>query len=328
MPATPMSPSLVPTSAATQAPSRATTQAPRSRSRRKPVQSAEAVAALRAASCREPVPALRNPDTLARHFVTSALYRGLLGLPAWLSRRLIERITPGSYSYFLARTQFIDSQLRSALSDGVEQIVILGAGYDTRAIRFARELGSLPVFEIDLESTQRAKRHLLAKQGIKPGASIHFVAHDFTQGDLLDSLVREGFHPHGKTFFIWEGVTYYLPEANVLDVLDRLMSQAAPGSRMAFDYSIRSFVEGRAETYGGAEMHAWLRKNHEPFLFGMEPDQLPVLVGELGLSVREDLGPLEFSKAYLVSPEGDVVGQPLGHLRMAVIEKTFPSERP
>lgn len=293
---------------------------------RKPIRSAEAVAALRAASCRERLESLRNPDVLARHFVTRPLYRALLWLPHRLSRTVIERMSPGSYGYFLARTRFIDQHLLRAIADQFDQIVILGAGYDSRAVRFAKELGPIPVFEVDLEATQRAKRARLARLKPAPGSRIRFVPHDFTRGDFMAALAECGFDPGARTFYIWEGVSYYLPESSVRDVLERTLADSAPGSRMAWDYSLRTFVDGATDTYGGARMQAWLRKNREPFLFGIQPDQLPDFVKPYGLSVAEDLGPSDFSRLHLASPEGAVAGKPLGHLRMALLEKTAPKE--
>ncbi len=289
--------------------------------RRKPTQSAEAVAALRAASCGEPEPSVRNPDYLARDFVTSAFYRSLLALPSSLSKRLIERLSPGSYSYFLARTHFIDTHLRHALHDGFEQVVILGAGYDSRAMRFAKERGTIPVFEIDLESTQQAKRERMLMRGVSQPAHTHYLAHDFTQGDLITTLTQAGFRLSKKTLFIWEGVSYYLPEDAVLAVFRELIGAAVSGSRMVFDYSLKSFVNGATDTYGGVSMQRWLKKNNEPFLFGSEVAELPHVVSPFGLRVVEDLSPADYSQRYLISPEGAAVGQPLGHLRMALVEK-------
>jgi methyltransferase (TIGR00027 family) len=136
----------------------------------KPIRSAEAVSMLRAASAREQDATVRNPDYLATHFVGGGLYGMLLRLPHALSRRLIERISPGSYCYFLARTQFIDGHLNRAIDNGVRQIVILGAGYDSRASRFQSRLGRVRLFEVDLSATQQAKRERMARHRIEEPA--------------------------------------------------------------------------------------------------------------------------------------------------------------
>lgn len=282
----------------------------------KPVRSAEAVAALRAASVREADPAVRNPDHLARLFVRGR-YRFILALPSLLGRHLIERITPGSYCYFLARTRFVDDQLLLALRRGVRQVVILGAGYDSRALRFAEPLRDALVFEVDLPSTQRAKRQRLSEAGIATPPNLRFVGHDFHERALIDALQAEGFSTALPTFFIWEGVTYYLAESAVVQVLDSVVSRCARGSSIALDYSLRSFVDGDESTYGGATMQRWLARNGERFRFGLEQGQLAAFLRPFDLTITEDLGSEVLCRQYLTDTRRRSLGRPLGHLRLA-----------
>jgi methyltransferase (TIGR00027 family) len=284
----------------------------------KPVKSAMAVAALRAASGRESDPAVRNPDYLARHFV-GGLYSLILALPRAISRKVIEKISPGSYCYFLARTRFIDDSLSLAVGQGVNQIVILGAGYDSRAHRFAQHsnAGVLQFFEVDLSATQLAKRKRMHVQGISELSNVRYVAHDFNSGQLMTALKENGFKSECPTFFIWEGVSYYLSEAAVVDVFQLLANQCAAGSSLAFDYSLRSFVKGATNTYGGKSMQAWLLKNKERFLFGLEPGELQHYLKAFNLIVTEDLGAADLHQKYLIDSKGRSIGESLGHLRLA-----------
>lgn len=282
----------------------------------KPIRSAEAVAALRAASTREPDLTVRNPDYLAHHFV-GGVYKLILGRPKRMSRWLIERITPGSYGYFLARTRFVDEHLLKAIAQGVRQVVMLGAGYDSRAARFESRLAGLKLFEVDLPSTQSHKRGLMRLQGIPEPGNVVYVPHDFNTRSLITALREQGFDTNQPTAFIWEGVTYYLQESSVKDVLDSVVSQCARGSWLILDYSLRSFVNGDETTYGGPTMQRWLKKNKEPFLFGLEPGELRRYLSPCRLAVTTDLGPSEICRKYLTDRRGALVGQPLGHLRLA-----------
>lgn len=286
-------------------------------STRKPVRSAEAVAVMRAASHRERDPTVRNPDHLARHFV-GRLYGLLLMLPCAISRRVIERISPGSYCYFLARTKFIDGHLLQAIEHGIRQVVILGAGYDSRASRFGQKLreGEVRVLEVDLPSTQADKRARMRACSIAEPRNVTYVAHDFNEGELIDVLRRHGFDPQRPTFFIWEGVTYYLQSQAVANVLDLVVGRCAKGSSLAFDYSLRAFVAGDESTYGGRAMQKWLKQNNERFLFGLNADEIRGYVRAFNLSVTEDIGSAEIKARYLTDQRSRSLGEPLGHLRL------------
>ena len=286
----------------------------------KPVRSAEAVAALRAASVREEDPLIRNPDYLAHIFVRGRyrlILSLLLALPSPLRRLLIERIKPGGYCFFIARTRFFDEHLQAALARGVTQVVILGAGYDSRAIRFADCLKQSEVFEVDLPSTQATKRERMREAGIVAPANLHFISHNFQDRDLLEALKAAGLVPERPTFFIWEGVTYYLMESAVRDIFESIIGRCAHGSSVAFDYSLRSFVDGDDGTYGSQAMHRWLARNNEPFRFGLNAGQLGPYLRPFGLQVTEDIGPDDVRSRYLTDSRQCLVGEPLGHLRMA-----------
>ncbi len=126
---------------------------------------AEAMAALRALGAAASDPALRNPDHMAREFLTlQPRVHALAKLPG--VRRLLpalaDRLAPGGLHYETARVKHIDAILRSELKDGLEQLVILGAGYDTRPYRFADALRGVRVYEVDLPPISAVKRRKAA----------------------------------------------------------------------------------------------------------------------------------------------------------------------
>lgn len=143
---------------------------------------------------------------------------------------------PGTETRFTmlpARTEFFDQAINKHLPE-LEQVVILGAGFDTRAYSLLQGK-AVKVFEVDQEATQRQKLAALEGAGIEH-AGVTFVAADFNVDSWLDLLVGSGFDPSKKSFFLWEGVTYYLEEEVVRENLRMIAQAGGKGSVVAFDY--------------------------------------------------------------------------------------------
>ena len=283
----------------------------------KPVKSAIAVAALRAASSREKNRTIANPDHLAKYFVRGA-YSLILAMPKKISRAIIERISPGSYCYFLARTQFIDHHFRNAIESNFKQIVILGAGYDTRASRLLDRHSDVLVYEIDLPNTQQDKIEKMKQNNFPDIVNVRYIPQDFNNCSLKEVLKNHNFDFSQPALFIFEGISYYLEENSNSEIFKLISSECAKNSRIVFDYSLKSFVEGDTTTYGSKKMQAWLRKNNEPFKFGLQKSEIKSYLNDLGLSLFEDIGSQELSTRYLTPKNGNSIGKPLGHLRLAV----------
>ena len=162
------------------------------------------------------------------------------------------------------RTFFFDKALNAALKSA-QQVVILGAGFDTRLFELCQgqELG---LFEVDRIETQRAKRQALEKGGVNIG-NVHFVAVDFTSEDWMQMLILSGFEPGKRTFFLWEGVTYYLIEADVRKGLILLDQACSDGSVIAFDFFSKRLVN--SEGIVGIGMSAFNLVG-EPLRFGVD----------------------------------------------------------
>ncbi len=131
-----------------------------------------------------------------------------------------------------ARQTFLDSVVERTLVD-MKQFVILGAGFDTRALRLSKEL-RVRSFEVDAPGTQALKRDMLQKAGLD-ASGITFVAADFEKEDWLGRLVEAGFDPGRPALFLWEGVTMYL-DAPAIEATLRKIATTAKGSLVAFDY--------------------------------------------------------------------------------------------
>jgi len=282
------------------------------------IASAETLAALRAVVANETRLAVRCVDRFAEQFVAAKSRILIRLLPQFLLKGVFDRIAPGSYGFTIARTRHFDEALLAACRDGAEQVVVLGAGYDSRAFRFADDLAGITVFEVDHPGTQARKRSILERRGKAP-ANLRYVPLDFTAGSLDKSLSHAGFVPGRRTMFLWEGVSYYLPPSAVTGVLD-FVARCAPGSSILFDYAIKSFVDGDTSTFGGTQVAAWLKKIGEPFLFGLDPGQAAPFLASQGLRLVSDVGPADLERMYLETPEGTPLGQTLGHVRILQAE--------
>ena len=153
-----------------------------------------------------------------------------------------------------ARTTFFDAALARHLTD-VEQLVILGAGLDTRSYRLPAGT-RIRCFEIDTPKTQPFKRAMLTKAGVD-ASRVTFVPADFEREDWLAKLVTAGFDPNRPTFFLWEAVTMYLDREAVESTLRKIAS-TTPGSVVAFDYFSTELLQDRSLIwrYGRAVVNA------------------------------------------------------------------------
>jgi methyltransferase (TIGR00027 family) len=177
-------------------------------------------------------------DFYAPVFLTAASRAVLTPLRAGgpLVRRA-ERLRPaGIAASALCRHRFIDEHLLRAAPD-IEQVVVLGAGYDSRAYRFAAELAGRPVLEVDLAPLSRRKAAIVeANAALFGHASVVRVEIDFRTESLADRLHAAGFAPRAVTFVVWEGVSMYLTRDAVHATLGALADLCGPGSTLAMDF--------------------------------------------------------------------------------------------
>ena len=150
------------------------------------------------------------------------------------------------FAYLAARTRFFDSVVVRSLQRGVTQVVIAGAGYDGRALRYAKP--GVSWFEVDHPATQADKLERLTRLDL-PAAGIAFVAADFAVDDVAGGLAAAGQRPDVATLFLCEGVAVYL-ETDVLERLLRgLRARAAPESLLAISLSVGDASGERRERF-------------------------------------------------------------------------------
>jgi methyltransferase (TIGR00027 family) len=188
-----------------------------------------------------------------------------------------------------ARQTLFDSVVEQYLPD-ITQFVILGAGFDTRALRLKGTPKYAPVrsFEIDTPPTLAFKRERLARAGID-STGVTFVPADFEKEDWLTRLINAGFNPSQPALFIWEGVVPYLDQEAVKDTL-RKIAITAKGSIVAFDYFTSEVLESQALSM--RSVRASLNAGGEPLKFGVDStppsrERLAELLQSCGLTLIE-----------------------------------------
>jgi methyltransferase (TIGR00027 family) len=203
-------------------------------------------AARRALAAHDYDPTVRNPDWLAERFLGPLERKILANDPSItalsMDYRDAQKLQPESVGMQLIRTRFIDERLERAVQGSAVQVVVLGAGFDSRAYRLRNLLRDVRVFEVDYGPTQAYKKLRIQEIFGSLPKNVTYVPIDFTRQKLSKELAKAGYAKGRKTFFIWEGVTYYIPEEAIRETL-RYVSETAPGSAIVFDAKKKSFVD-------------------------------------------------------------------------------------
>lgn len=267
----------------------------------KPAGSAEAVAIFRAIESAGPAGQRLFCDPYAREFLTAGAKAALaLSRAPLLGSALLavaEGLAYGQRAFVLARTRLIDEALAAALERGVEQVVILGAGYDSRAYRIPG-IERARVFEVDHPDTQARKRALLVPLVEPIPDHVCSVSIDFNREKLGDRLKEAGFREGRPCFVIWEGVTEYLDADAVDATLQLLARSTARGSEVVFTYLDLALLDGTRSFRGGKLHVAMIRRAGEPFTFGIDPATLGSYLARRGFELRDDAAGEELDRRY------------------------------
>jgi len=171
-------------------------------------------------------------DPLALRVIDPEVARALREHPPTHESSLVG---PYLRAFFVMRSRFAEDELAAAAARGVNQYVVLGAGFDTFAYR--NPFPELRVFEVDHPATQAIKRQRLAGGDIDIPSSLTFVSIDFPVTALADALHASGFDSSAPAFFSWLGVVPYL-ERPAIDATFRFIAALPQGSAVAFDYAV------------------------------------------------------------------------------------------
>ena len=207
-------------------------------------------------------------------------------------------LTNVAYLGVVIRSRYTEDALREATERGTRQYVLIGAGFDSFALRRPAFSESLEIFEIDHPATQAFKLERIKDCGISLPSSVHFVPADLATEDLAAALARSSFRRDEPAFFSWLGVTVYLTREADLATLRAVANIGAPESELVFTYVDQiEFVSGGPRSLGDANVKAGAMLG-EPYLSGFDPKEIANDLMQVGFELIEDLDGQKMSERY------------------------------
>lgn len=211
-------------------------------------------------------------DPAANIFVTPAM-------EPWIDE--VTRASASTCELIGYRTRYFDDYLAGEMERGVAQVVLLGAGLDTRSLRLG--LPSVSFYEIDRPEVLAYKRGRLERHGY--AARSRFIGADYLRDDLIALLEDQGFQAGAETYFMWEGNTMYLPADGIVSLLSRL-KDGIPRFRISFDYVSEGMIRQDTGFEEAGSLVAGFESMGAPWVTGFA-DIAPV-ARAAGLTVLEN----------------------------------------
>ncbi|HIH95414.1 TPA: class I SAM-dependent methyltransferase [Methanosarcina acetivorans] len=215
---------------------------------------------------------------------------------------------PGVHNSLSARVRYFDDFVKRSIDEGLEQLVILGAGYDTRAYRIEGLKDKVRVFEIDHPETQSVKMGKIKDIFGSLPDHVEYVSVDFETEDFGQRLLEHGYGRSRKTVFIMEGLIYYLPPKAVDEMLAFIAKNSGTGSAIIFDYVHESSID-RTDGICGVQCTACdqqaiksaasdMAQQGEPYKFGIKEGMIEAFITKRGFSRVCNVTSEDYKKAY------------------------------
>lgn len=185
----------------------------------------------------------------------------------------MEQLLPGLSSSIIARVRYFDDYLKICLKKGIKQLVILGAGYDTRAYRIEKLTDKIEIYEVDHPITQKFKKNVIEKL-FGHDKFVKYAPIDFETQNIYDELPKYGYKSDSKTLFIMEGLSMYIPKSAIEDTLSYITTNSKKGSSLIFDFYPESLVNSTNKERIATNIREYLIKQGEPLKFGIEEEDI------------------------------------------------------
>ena len=215
----------------------------------------------------------------------------------------------GIYEYVIARTGYFDAVFIEALENRFDQIVVLGAGFDSRALRLDKLNKGTRIFELDAPTTQKDKiKVYLAKKLIIP-ESLVFVPIDFNKESLAEKIVRAGFISGKKSLFMLEGVTMYLHQDAIENTFHFIAEVSGEGSMVVFDYIHAGVLRRENRYYGEKDIYKTVAKVGEEWTFALGENEVEPFLNRYRFLQKDHRGTWELEDRYFRNSKGFIVGK-------------------
>jgi methyltransferase (TIGR00027 family) len=177
-------------------------------------------------------------------------------------------------------------------------LVILGAGYDSRAYRFDELRPRVRVFEVDHPDTQRAKIQKVKKIFGSLPSHVVYVGLDLDEKKLGEGLLESGYSRDKKTLFIWEGVTVYLSPEAVDETLAFVAGNSGKGSSLIFDYAFRFALDATSDSEEAKKWRKAYERRGEPPKFALKEEEVEEFLSKRGFYQVKSVSMESLKKAY------------------------------
>lgn len=289
--------------------------------RKKPSKTAETIAVVRMSESRKPEDERICYDPYAIRFISQEVLDFATHNPekykAFIARN--ERLVPGASNSIVARVRFFDDIVKSSINDGIEQLVILGAGYDTRAYRI-EGLDEIKVLEVDHPATQSIKIEKITEIFGSLPDHVTYVPMDLELDKFGQQLLESGYNKSLKTLFIMEGLLMYLSPEIVDQILSFVVHNSGKGSAIIFDYIPLSVVDGTCEFEAGQNWRNGVMAVGESFLFGINDGKIQSFLVQRGFKNIRNMNSEDYKKAYFHGKNKDRKVNSLSLFAYAVVE--------
>jgi len=250
----------------------------------------------------------RGPDCIA--YLLIPPFFKLILKSGWLFKLFNRYFFPnGIYEYVIARTKYFDAVFMEALEHGFDQIVIFGAGFDSRALRFNKLNKGTKIFELDAPITQGEKLKAYHLKKLVMPENLVFVPIDFNKDNLADIIYKAGFIARKKSLFLLEGVTMYLSQGAIEKTFRFMSYVSGTESLIVFDYIYASVLRKENKYYGEGEIYKTVAKVGEEWTFALEEGEIKEFLSRYGFSLKNHSGKPELEDMYLRNSKGSIVGQ-------------------
>lgn len=255
---------------------------------------AAGIALARAVESERPADVRICYDPYARRFVPVWMYRAF---SFFIKTGYAEWRGPGVNGFLVARDRYIDDVLQGFLNEGFQQLVLLGAGYDSRPYRF--DLADrVKTFEVDHPATQSEKLAKLRDIFGSAPSHVVYVPIDFNTQTLEECLLASGYDPNLKSFFIWQGVSMYLTDEAVDATLYFVTHHAGQGSAIVFDYLYREVLDGIRQQNEVGNMRRYRFMTGEGLTFGIPEGTVETFLEARGFRQVKDVNAADLKSAY------------------------------
>lgn len=213
-----------------------------------------------------------------------------------------ERLSvPGIFLHYALRKKTIEGIVREKIKDGTHQVIILAAGLDTLAWRLHTEHPDVTFIELDHPATQKIKKKALQKMN-ESTKNLHLLPIDFDSTPLTSVLLKNGcFKSQLKSLFIAEGITMYLPQDKIEDLLSSIKSVVQSHSSFIFTYMEKQ-PNGNIQFHNATFLvDLWLKLKNESFKWGIETENLKKLLNNHGFNCDQIFSAADLKRRYLNS---------------------------